>query len=113
MTLTFEVTDTATVGDTAVTVTLDDGSIFNADLQRVKLYPLYGVLHIVDCMGGDANADGEINLMDTVMMSRYLAGGWDITINEVNADANGDGTVDLRDVVLIRRFLANWKVQLI
>ena len=113
MTLTFEVLDTATVGDTVVTVTLDDISVFNTALQFVKLYPVDGVLHIVDCMGGDASGDGRISLMDTVLISRYLAGGWDVTINEVNADANGDGTVDLRDVVLIRRYLANWKVELI
>ena len=49
--------------------------------------------------------------MDSVMISRCLAGGWDVTINPVNADVNGDGILDLKDIVQIRRFLAGgWGV---
>ena len=114
VTMTFEVQPTATVGDTAVTVTCDDLSTFNAALQPVALYTIDGTVSIVDCMPGDANEDGAISLMDSVMISRYLAGGWDVTINTINADVNGDDVLDLKDVILIRRFLAGgWNVQLI
>ncbi len=65
-------------------------------------------------IAGDANDDGEINLKDAVTIRRYIAGGWDVTINEANADVNGDGEVTLKDVVLIRRFIAGgWNVILL
>ena len=60
---------------------------------------------------GDVNGDGTVNLKDAVMIRRYIAGNWDIDINETIADVNGDGTVNLKDVVMIRRYIAgNWDV---
>ena len=62
---------------------------------------------------GDANNDGLVNLKDVVVIRRYLAGGWGVIINEVNADVNADSFVNLKDVVLINRFLAGgWGVVL-
>ena len=55
----------------------------------------------------------NIDLKDITIITRWLAGGWNVTINESNADVNADGIVDLTDVVLIRRFLAGgWHVTL-
>ena len=114
VTLTFEVQPSATVGETTVTVTCDDDSTFNAALLPVSLYMVNSTVSIVDCTPGDASGEGKISLLDAVIISRYLAGGWDLTINEVNADVNGDGVLDLKDVVLIRRFLVGgWDVTLI
>ena len=60
---------------------------------------------------GDVNVDGTVNLKDAVMIRRYIAGNWDMEINESIADVNGDGTVNLKDVVMIRRYIAgNWDV---
>lgn len=59
-------------------------------------------------MAGDANIDGTVDLRDTVAVARFLAGGWNVTIDESNADVNGDKTVNLKDVVILRRYLANW-----
>ena len=62
---------------------------------------------------GDVNGDGTINLKDAVMIRRYIAGNWDIDINESIADVNGDGAINLKDVVMIRRYIAgNWDVSL-
>ena len=62
---------------------------------------------------GDANDDGEVDLVDVILIRRYLAGGWNISINLSNADVDGDGEVTQTDVVLIRRYLAGgWNVQL-
>ena len=61
---------------------------------------------------GDANKDGAVSLQDVAVMTRYLAGGWNVTVNEENADVNGDKKVDLKDVVLLRRYLAGWNVTL-
>ena len=65
-------------------------------------------------VAGDANGDGSIDLRDAATLSRYLAGGWNVTVNEKNADVNGDKSVDLKDVALIRRYLAGgWNVTLV
>lgn len=62
---------------------------------------------------GDANEDGLVDLVDVILIRRYLAGGWNVTINLSNADVDGDGEVTLTDVILIRRYLAGgWNVQL-
>ncbi|MBQ7547744.1 MAG: RICIN domain-containing protein [Clostridia bacterium] len=62
---------------------------------------------------GDADGDGDIGLKDVVQISRYLAGGWDVTIDEAAADVNKDGVVNLKDAVLLRRYLAGgWDVVL-
>lgn len=113
VTLVFEVQSSASTGDSEITVAIDEDSTFNASLQLTHLYAVSGTVHIVDCMPGDASSEGKISLLDSVMISRYLAGGWNMTINEINSDVNGDGNVNLKDVVLIRRFLAGWNVELI
>lgn len=62
---------------------------------------------------GDLNDDGEINLKDVVLLRRYIAGGWNVTLDESVADINGDETVNLKDVVLLRRYIAGgWNVEL-
>ena len=63
---------------------------------------------------GDINGDGEVNVQDVTALTRYLSGGWSVTINERNSDVNGDGKITLKDVTLIRRFLAGgWGVELV
>jgi hypothetical protein len=62
-----------------------------------------------DIIYGDVNGDGEITLMDSALIRRYLAG-WSVTIDEVAADVDGDGKVSLMDSALIRRYLAGWAV---
>lgn len=62
---------------------------------------------------GDVDCDGEVDLVDAAVLSRYLAGGWNVTVDETVADVNKDGIVNLKDVVLIRRYLAGgWDVEL-
>lgn len=62
---------------------------------------------------GDVNNDGCVDLVDVILIRRYLAGGWNVTINTANADVDGDEEVTLQDVILIRRYLAGgWNVQL-
>lgn len=59
---------------------------------------------------GDADEDGYVTLQDVVVIVRWLAGGWNVTINEMNSDVNRDGEINLKDAVLIRRYLADWDV---
>ncbi len=65
-------------------------------------------------IAGDANDDKKVDLKDATVISRYLAGGWGVSINDKNADVNGDSAVDLKDAVLVRRYLAGgWDVTLV
>ena len=59
---------------------------------------------------GDVNHDGEIDDIDVMLLTRYLAN-WDIDIDLKASDINGDNTVDDVDVMLFERYLANWDVE--
>ena len=60
---------------------------------------------------GDVNQDGEVNLKDAVLLRRYIAGGWNATLDETIADVTKDGAVNLKDVVMLRRFIAGgWHI---
>ncbi len=77
--------------------------------QSITLYAVWKK----DFILGDADGDGDVGLMDVVQITRYLAGGWDITVDVTAADVNKDGKVDLRDVAVLRRYLAGgWGVVL-
>ena len=55
---------------------------------------------------GDVNDDGVIDAKDVNLMRRYIAGGYNVTINEYAADVNADGEIDAKDVNLTRRYIA-------
>lgn len=60
---------------------------------------------------GDVDCDGSITLKDAVVLTRWFAGGWDVTIDEENADVNRDGVVNLKDLVTIERYLSDdWNI---
>ena len=62
---------------------------------------------------GDFNDDGAVNLKDAVLLRRFIAGGFDVKLDETKLDLNGDGSVNLKDVVLLRRYIAGgWNVTL-
>ena len=80
-------------------------------------YALEGKLEVTvtapDVKKGDVNGDSIIDAKDVTALRRFLAGGWNVTIADVNADTNGDGTIDAKDVTLLRRYLAGgWGVEL-
>lgn len=96
-TITFTVEGTTITGSVTVISTVD-GTEISKDNSRTP---------------GDVNGDGEINVKDVVVVRRYIAGGWNSTIDESSADVNGDGEVNVKDVVLIRRYIAEgWNVEL-
>ena len=44
---------------------------------------------------------------------RYIAGGWNVELDESVADVNSDNAVNLKDVVLLRRYIVGgWNVEL-
>lgn len=60
---------------------------------------------------GDINSDGSIDIRDSALYRRYIAG-WEIEINQAVADVNSDHTIDIKDSALIKRYLAGWGVNL-
>ena len=55
---------------------------------------------------GDANADGDVNMKDVLILRKFLAG-MDVTIANEAADVTLDGEVNMKDVLLLRKFLAD------
>ncbi len=114
VTYTFEIKDDAETGITPITLQMDNGSTFNYDMGEVAFNVVNGGVEITDRTPGDPNGDGVIDLKDVVLIRRYLAGGWDLEVNEANADVNDDGVLDLKDVVILKRYLAGgWNVELV
>ena len=60
-----------------------------------------------------ANGDGVLDLKDVVLLRRFLAGGWNVTVDTDNMDVDGDGAISLKDCTLLSRYLAGgWNVTL-
>lgn len=63
--------------------------------EKVKLYLL-----------GDANNDGEISVLDAMMVAQYIVGDIDETMINANAaDVNGDEEMSVLDAMLIAQFI--------
>lgn len=105
--LTFEIAPDAEAGtDLAVNISTKAGDIIDADLNPVEVKMVSGVVSVVDYTPGDVNNDGVVAPLDIVLLRRFLASGYDVTIVEPAADVNGDGNINVADIVLIRRYLA-------
>lgn len=101
-TLTFQVDTDAEEGTYTVSVYKKSGSC------TVEGSVTFEIVAASDRLPGDVNDDGVVDLIDSVLLERYLAEWDDVTINLVNADVNGDGEVDLIDSVILDRYLAEW-----
>lgn len=53
---------------------------------------------------GDADENGDVNLLDLVALRKYLVK-MDVTINETNMDLDFDGRITLLDLVVLRKGL--------
>lgn len=74
----------------------------------IRIYSLYEEETII----GDANGDGDLNIKDSAMLKRYLAG-WEMDIDLLAVDIDGDGLVTVKDSALVKRYLAGWEVKFI
>ena len=55
---------------------------------------------------GDVNEDAAVNAKDVTILRRYIAKGYDVTIDERVGDTSRDGDVGPKDVTTLRRYLA-------
>lgn len=53
---------------------------------------------------GDVNGDGELSVLDIVMMQKWILGAGELTVAQA-ADFNDDGDVDIFDLALMKREL--------
>lgn len=99
-TLVFTVDENAAIGTTPIAVQADREGFLTTD-GSLNIRQAYQV--------GDVNLDGNINLLDALMIKRYLVGGWEILVDPAYADVNGDGEITLVDVtMLLRSIVGGW-----
>lgn len=66
-----------------------------------------GTLAVGEPKCGDVNGDGTVDMLDLMLLRRYLAGGYnDAEFIAEMADLDGDGQVDMEDLILMRKYLA-------
>ncbi len=68
-------------------------------------------IQVQEGIKGDVNGDGEVDEMDRMYLSRYLAEweGYETLPSTITADINGDGEVDEMDRMYLSRYLAEWE----
>lgn len=114
VTFTFRIAADAEAGITPVTLTVDEDSTYDVDLQNAACAVTNGAVTVTTRIAGDVNGNGSVDLKDVVVLRRFLAGGWNVTIDADNADVDGDGLVTLKDSTRISRYLAGgWNVTLL
>lgn len=62
-----------------------------------------------ECLRGDANGDGKINMFDTSSVVNYILGNPAQSFNTKAADANQDGEIGMPDVMFIVNYIMNGK----
>lgn len=106
LTLTFEIADTVEKNEKLnVDISYRRGDVFNDEID-LTLDIVNGNVIVLDYIPGDIYEDGVINAKDTRLLRQYIAGGYDISINEAAADVNADCVINTKDTRLIRRFIA-------
>ena len=103
--LTFEIpvgVDVGTIYNISASYTY--GNMINENLEAVNLEIENGSITIVNTVG-DVNDDGVVDVADVIVLRRYLAGGYEVVIDEFAADMDNNGYITVADVVLLRRFL--------
>ncbi len=117
VTLTFKVNANATEGSYPISVSYnyDNYDIYDIDVKPVKFTLVSGGVEVRNTILGDVNGDGVVTAQDRVLLARYLAGGWNITEDDIDltaADVNLDGKVNGADRAILARYIAKWDVSL-
>lgn len=96
----------------------DNGVIYYATASDYSGYlPADGSIEISSegsIVYGDCNGDGEVSILDSVLMAQYLAG-WDVTFEKSDLckwDVDPDGEINTADAILIVQYIAGWAVTL-
>ncbi len=119
ITITFDVALNVQDGEYPISITYDNDDVFDENASNIVLDIINARIEIdkegdIDSsIHGDVNGDGRITQMDVTRLRKYLAGGWNVTIDTVAADVTGDGRITQMDVTRLRKYLAGgWNVEL-
>ena len=107
LTLTFDVTEEAPFGE-AMNIYIDvpNGDIYDTNVSPVEATTVDGSITLLEYMPGDVNEDEKVNTADLILVRKYIAGGYGVSINESAANVNGDTKINTADVILLRQFIA-------
>ena len=110
-TLKFKVKENAALGEYSLTLTHDPEDVFNLDEVSIPLTVTNGKITVTDLLPGDANGDGTVNMKDSLLLRKHLAG-WPVEAEVSALDVNGDDVVNMKDALHLRKYLAGWQVEL-
>ena len=82
----------------------------NFNISLDQFYYSFTVVHEQDCpeASGDANLDGELNVLDVVTLVNYITGNLELSENAlIAADVNSDSSIDVLDVVTLVNLILN------
>jgi hypothetical protein len=82
--------------------------IFNAQQTIQQAQQAY-INNVLPTLRGDANGDGELNMVDAMCVAKAILGNPDASFDEKAADANLDGVIGMSDVMYIVNYVLNGK----
>lgn len=104
--LEFTVKDTATIGNSVLSISFSDSDVCNSNSENVIFLKQNGNINIYEYAVGDINLDSLVGIKDILLLSKYLLGVAELTdIQLENADVNSDGVIDIKDRVRLSKQL--------
>lgn len=107
LTLTFAVAEDAQSGVRQnIHISYKAGDFVDQDMNPLSVNMADGGVDVVDYIPGDVNMDGDVTTTDIIVLRRYLAGGYDVSVRVPACDVNADGQITTSDIIYLRRYLA-------
>lgn len=110
--ITFEVKSGAAEGEYPVSLSYEKGDITDEMMDDVMPDTLGGMVTIADILRGDVNLDRRVDMLDSILLSRYLAK-WNITFNESQekaANVFADSRINAKDGVRLSQILSGYEI---
>ena len=108
-TINFTLNGNLSSGSSVVSLDYGDRDICNIAGDSIALYIDDAVITVAEALPGDIYEDGDINVYDITLLSRYITGLEKLTPRQLEAgDVNNDGDVDIKDVVKLAQYLVGW-----
>ena len=113
VTLIFEISENANLSTYPIEISYnyDNYDIYNVNAEKVNFQTVSGNVTVTNVLIGDVNSDNQVNNLDRMILTRYLADWSDYSeevINMLAADVNADGQVNNLDRMILTRHLADW-----